>query len=152
MTDLNGKIYRLTCNVTNMTYIGSTTTALSIRLHQHAIKYEKFTHFKEGNYCGAFQIIKNDDYKIELVEEYNCNTKAELCARERYWYDLEKATEGVVLANINLPYRFYADLQEQRKRTDAKRATNPDRIASKKSSNRRRYLLKKELSFYNIQE
>jgi len=152
MTDLSGKIYRLTCNVSQMTYIGSTTTSLTIRLHQHAIKYEKYTHFKEGNYCGAFQIIKNDDYKIELLEEYPCKTKEELLKRERYWYDLEKAMEGVVLANLILPYRFYADLQAQRKRTDAKRATNPERIASKQSSNRRRYLLKKELSFYNIQE
>ena len=152
MTDLNGKIYRLTCNVSQMTYIGSTTTSLSIRLHQHAIKYEKYTDFKEGNYCGSFQIIKNDDYKIELLENYPCKSKTELRQRERYWYDLEKATDGVVLANLILPYRFYADLQEQRRKTDAKRATNPDRIASKKSSNHRRYLLKKELSFYNILE
>ena len=150
MTDLNGKIYRLTCNVTNMTYIGSTTTSLPIRLHQHAIKYEKYTNFNYGNYCGSFQIIKNDNYKIELLEEYPCKSKTELRQRERYWYDLEKSQEGVVLANLNLPYRFYADLQAQRKRTDDKRKENPNRIASKKESNRRRYLLRKELSYYNI--
>ena len=150
MTDLNGKIYRLTCNVTGMTYIGSTASPLPVRLQQHSFRQEQFTKYEIGNYCGSFKIIEGSDYKIELIEEYPCNSKTELRMRERYWYDLEK--EKVTLCNLFLPYRFYADLQEQRRKIDAKRATNPDRIASRQSSNRRRYLLKKELTFYNIQE
>jgi hypothetical protein len=135
-----------------MTYIGSTASPLPMRLQQHAFKHEQFTKYEIGNYCGSFKIIEGGDYKIELIEEYPCNSKTELRMRERYWYDLEKSQEGAVLANIILPYRFYADLQEQRRKTDAKRATNPDRIASKKASNHRRYLLRRQLSFYNILE
>jgi len=145
----DGKIYRMTCNKTGLGYVGSTCSTLSQRLYNHAFKWEAWKQQKANN-CGSFKIIEGGDYKIELVEEYPSNSKTELLKRERYWFDLEK--EKVTLCNLFLPYRFYADLQEQRRKTDAKRATNPDRIASRQSSNRKRYLLKKELTFYNIQE
>jgi hypothetical protein len=135
-----------------MTYIGSTASPLPVRLQQHSFRQEQFTKYEIGNYCGSFKIIEGSDYKIELIEEYPCNSKTELRMRERYWYDLERVKEGAVLANIILPYRFYADLQEQRRKTDAKRATNPHRIALRKSSNRRRYLLRQQLTFFNMQE
>jgi hypothetical protein len=143
----DGKIYRLVCNKTGLAYVGSTCETIQHRYNAHRNKYDAWKAGKT-NRCGSFRIVEGNDFRIELIENYPCNSKIELTQRERHWFDIEK--QHSTLCNVFLPHRFYADLQAQRKRTDAKRATNPERIASKKSSNRRRYLLRKELLNYNL--
>jgi len=84
----NGKIYKIIDNTNGNIYIGSTTNKLKYRLNNH-IKY---------NECISKEIIKNNDYKIELIENYPCNNNNELRKREQYYIDNLKCI------NINNSY------------------------------------------------
>jgi hypothetical protein len=143
----DGRIYRLVCNKTGLTYIGSTCDTLSRRLAGHRNKYYKWKAGLEHK-CGSFKILEEDDYKIHLVENFPCDNKKELTIRERHWYDEYK--KEVELCNLIMPYRHYEDLQAQRKACDNKRKNNPERIDYKRRNARMRYCLKQQLSCFNL--
>jgi len=67
------KIYRIIDNTNGNVYIGKTDQPLNIRLTKH--KYD----FKVGKNCSSCQILKNNDWRYELIEETDDET------RERYW-------------------------------------------------------------------
>ena len=73
----NGKIYKIIDNTNNNIYVGSTTKTLKERLDNH---------IKNLN-CVSRDIIKNNDFKIELIEYYPCKNKQELLWRERYYIE-----------------------------------------------------------------
>jgi hypothetical protein len=80
----NGKIYKIVCNKTNLVYIGSTTEKyLCNRLKGHVYKFKE----NKTNYT-SFKVLENNDYYIELIELYPCNSKDELLVRERYYFDI----------------------------------------------------------------
>jgi hypothetical protein len=94
MTDYSkGKIYKLTCSDPELVYYGSTISPLSHRFSRH--KYS----FSVGKYCSSAKLFERDyeNVKIELIEDYPCNSKKELEARER------EHTNGKVCANDNRP-------------------------------------------------
>ncbi len=72
----NGKIYKIVCNITDDVYIGSTIKSLKYRLERHL----------DSN-CISKEIIKNGNYKIELIENYPCNNNNDLRKREQYYID-----------------------------------------------------------------
>jgi len=79
------KIYKLVCNVTGMVYIGSTCKkTLAIRLSGHVRHYKRWLDGKH-HYVSSFDILKEGDYKIVLIEDYPCERKDQLYARECYW-------------------------------------------------------------------
>jgi len=79
----NGKIYRIDGG--GLTYIGSTTNNyLSTRLAGHKCDYNRFLDGKK-NYYTSFEILKTDNYRIELLEKFPCDSKDELTAREGYY-------------------------------------------------------------------
>jgi len=83
-----GKIYMIRCNKTQLIYIGSTTKQyLSQRMGRHVACYKHWTNGK-GPYMSSFDIIKNGDYIILLVELYPCKSNDELRMREQYHIDL----------------------------------------------------------------
>ncbi len=83
-----GKIYKIVDNTNNNIYIGSTCCKyLSERLRGHKGCY---THYLKGklNYNNAVNdILKNNNYYIDLLETYPCNNKDELIKRERYYIE-----------------------------------------------------------------
>ena len=79
-----GKIYKIVDNTSNNVYIGSTCKTLKLRLSGHTSHYKLYVKGK-FNYVTSFDIFKNDDYEILLVESFPCDYKDELLARERYW-------------------------------------------------------------------
>ena len=95
----NGKIYRIYCNITKKCYIGSTTTTLSRRLSTHRGCYKKFLNGGLYHYMSSFEVLKNNDYVIILIENYECKSKEELFQRERYYI------ENTECVNINIPNR-----------------------------------------------
>ena len=82
----NGKIYKITDNSNDNVYIGSTCKTLNERLLQHKYDYKRFL---KGLFPSvkSFDIIKNDDYNIELLENCDIKTKQELIARERFFIE-----------------------------------------------------------------
>ena len=80
----NGKIYKIVDNTNNNVYIGSTCKTLKQRLSGHVSACKRYLKGK-NNYITSFDIIKNNDYEILLVESFPCDYKDDLLARERYW-------------------------------------------------------------------
>ena len=68
----NGKIYSIRSPNNEKYYIGSTTQQLCMRMAHHR-KYKDTTASEIFNSGGAY---------IELLENYSCNNKEELCKRE----------------------------------------------------------------------
>ena len=76
----NGKIYRLVSKHSPIPYYGSTCTDLRKRLYKH-----KSSYLLQNDNCTFHKLIELGDYKIELVENYPCNSRRELELREAYW-------------------------------------------------------------------
>jgi hypothetical protein len=92
-----GKIYTLRSYQTNEIYIGSTIDLLPKRLWKHKTDYKCWKNGKKP-YITSFELIKYDDYYIELLELFPCNSKAELEKREghhiRYMECVNKLIAG----------------------------------------------------------
>jgi len=81
------KIYKIIDNTNGNVYIGKTEKKLCDRLAGHRYDY------RNNGACYSKEIIKNGDYKIELIEETDDET------RERYWI------ENIECVNKNIPGR-----------------------------------------------
>ena len=108
----NGKIYTIRSFQTEKYYIGSTNhKTLSQRLSKHKGSYREWLKDKK-KYITSFEILKYDDYYIELLELYPCNLKAELHKREGELIRLHKDS----LVNMCIPCRthkeYYIDNKE----------------------------------------
>ena len=84
MGDYNkGKIYQIKNTIDDGVYVGSTIAPLNRRMVKH--KYSA----KNNCYCSPLFTVMNehgfDKFFIELIEEYPCNSKIELLAREGHW-------------------------------------------------------------------
>ena len=90
-----GKMYKIIDNTNENVYVGSTCEpTLARRLSRHVANYKCYL---KGTYkyTTSFEIIKNNDYDIILIENYPCNTKDELYARERYWTNQIKCVNKI---------------------------------------------------------
>ena len=104
----NSKIYKIVDNTNNNIYIGSTTKKyLSTRLSEHKSKYKRFLEGKSKSGFTSFDIIKNNDYDIILLELVICNSKCELHKKERYYI------ETLDCINNNIPGRTRKEYQKE---------------------------------------
>ena len=108
MKYLNAKIYKIVDNTNNNVYIGSTCLSLKERLQGHRYKYNRY---KKKNSKGnsSYDIIKNNDYKIELLEYYPCKSKQELFTKEREYIENNKCI------NIYRPITTYQERVDKEK-------------------------------------
>lgn len=80
------KIYKITSPNSNKIYIGSTCDDLNKRLTKHKGNYK--TYLKGNyNYVTAFEILKNPNAQITLLENYPCKNEKELHEREKKWIE-----------------------------------------------------------------
>jgi hypothetical protein len=86
----NGKIYKLIDNTNGNIYIGSTIQTLKRRLQKHVADYNGVLNGWKKTACASYNIIKNDNYKIELIVNYPCNNNTELCIKEQEYIDMYK--------------------------------------------------------------
>ena len=91
-----GKIYKIVCNETGLIYVGSTTQELNARLSKHKSNYKLYLDGKE-TFVTSYEIIKNNNFKIELLELVNCNCNKEFLNKEKYWI------ENMDCVNICIP-------------------------------------------------
>jgi len=96
----NGKIYKLWSNQTDLVYIGSTCNPLHKRFYQHKNHYKNIK-----QYITAFELLKYEDCKIELIETYSCKSKEELNAREGYWIRKENCVNKCVAGRGKKEYQ-----------------------------------------------
>lgn len=111
----NGKIYSIRSHLKpNSVYIGSTTQSLAKRIADHKRNYKAYLK-GNGHYITSFKLIKHPDCYIELIEDYECNSKRELERRE-----------GELIRSINcvnkvIPGRTNAEYYEDNKEAIAAR-------------------------------
>lgn len=74
-----GKIYKLVSKETNLIYIGSTTNELIERFYSHKSSYK----CEPTKGRKSYHMLKYKDCEIKLIENYPCNSKAELKDKER---------------------------------------------------------------------
>ena len=107
----NSKIYKIVDNTNGNIYIGSTVKKLSERLGQHRTAYKMFLDGKRGN-VKSFEIIKNGDYDIILLEECkDITNKEQLYARERYYIDSLECVNKVIPGRTSK--EWYEDNKDQ---------------------------------------
>ena len=109
-----GKIYKLIDLSNNNEYYGSTISPLRIRLEGHKGDYKTFLLGKKSMRKSG-EIIKNKNFKIELVEDYPCNNDLELRMREQYYIDNNECI------NIQKAYLSKEDYYKRKRLQDAKR-------------------------------
>lgn len=92
------KIYRLVCNITGLNYYGSTVQQLHQRKSGHK------TSFNRGCNLTSSKIIEGGNYDIILVEEFPCENKNQLEARERYYIDNNECINKNIPTRTNKEY------------------------------------------------
>ena len=105
---IDSKIYKIIDNTNQNIYIGSTIQSLRQRLSGHEHDARKY---KDGYGCGSQDIIKNGDYKIELVEAVPCESLQELHKHEQKWIDRHQGQ----LVNKICSYKSKEQKEQDRK-------------------------------------
>ena len=103
-----GKIYKIVCNVTGLIYIGSTCEpTLARRLAKHTSLYKIWTN-DNTKVCNmtSFKILENNNYDIILIEDYPCERKDQLHARERHYIETIVCVNKVIPTRSIIEYRF----------------------------------------------
>jgi len=95
----NGKIYKIVSEYIDKIYIGSTCEpTLSRRLSSHKKSYKRWLENKT-TFITSFELLKLGEVSIILLENYKCNNKDELRAKERYYIELNKD----IIVNKQIP-------------------------------------------------
>ena len=118
-----GKIYKIECLTTGLIYVGSTTKDyLSQRLTKHICAYRQYL---RGTYrfTTSFKIIENNNYRIELLEEVNCETKDQLLIREGHYIRLLDCVNRCVAGRTDKQY--WIDKKDDIKRKQSARFNCP---------------------------
>lgn len=147
----NGKIYSISSATAGICYIGSTTNTLINRLRHHCHCYDAYRDTGNGKFSiSSRKVLDYDDYRIQLIENYPCQNRDELWAREAY-YILN--TENCI--NDNIPGRskkqYYQDNREkisETRRLDRKANPEKHRVWSlrTRTKNKHRNALRRKLA------
>jgi len=98
------KIYKIVDNTNGNVYIGSTTQSLSQRLAGHNSSYKGIL---KGNqkFITSFEIIKNGNYDIVLLEEFSCDNKEQLHAKERVYIESNECINHTIPTRTSKEYK-----------------------------------------------
>ena len=125
-----GKIYKIVSDNIEGTYYGSTADTLWSRFGKHN---SKFRAWKKGSkeYYTSYKLIEAGNAKIFLVENYPCNSKIELKARERFYIENNDCVNKCI-PNRTLK-EYYQDNKEKFKEY---RQTNKEKIKEYRQTNK----------------
>ncbi len=92
----NGKIYKIECNAKGKVYVGSTAEpTLARKLAKHVNNYKEYLKGK-SHFITSFEILKNEDYDIVLLEDCPCDRKDQLHAREKHYIKTIECVNKIV--------------------------------------------------------
>jgi len=111
---INGKIYALISESAQITYYGSTIQRLSQRQAEHQRDYRN--HLNNNGYkCSSFDVLKHQDAKIILIEEFPCKTRLELEQREGHWQKNNPCINIYMAGRDSKKYRKTDEFRESHK-------------------------------------
>lgn len=108
---IKGKIYKLVGG--GKTYYGSTIKTLEERLINHKCDYKRNHHN-----LTAFEVLKEDDCKIELVEDILCDSLSELRLKEAEYIKNNDCVNKVVPGRTNKEWLDDNKERRQKYKTD----------------------------------
>jgi hypothetical protein len=149
----NGKIYKVIDNNHNLIYYGSTINKLCKRIATHREAYRK-----KKAYYTIFEIFDKyglENCKIELVENFPCNNRKELDAREGFYIKNNECVNKFVAGRSKEYYKEYQKeyqkkLYEKKKdlikiKNEKYREKNKDLIKNKRDANKEKMNLYQKL-------
>lgn len=92
------KIYKLECNTTGKVYFGSTKLSLKTILQEH----KKNRHKKNRT---SSQVVENNDFSIQLLEEVEYSDKKVLAKRKRYYIENNDCVNKVIPGRTEKEYK-----------------------------------------------
>jgi len=98
-------IYKLLCNKTSNCYIGSTKRNINNRISEHKSNYKN-----NHGLTKSVEILKNEDYQVIILEEFEINTLDEL--KIQYTKEREYIEKELNCINKNLPFRTKEDIKK----------------------------------------
>ena len=103
-----GKVYKITNG--DLTYIGSTTTGLAQRLAQH--KYDKngYDAGKNNKNLTSFQLLQDANAVITLLEDFPCERREQLTARERFYIESSNCVNKYIPSRTITEYNHDAEV------------------------------------------
>jgi hypothetical protein len=131
-----GQIYKLYNEDCNDVYIGSTTRSLCLRKKAH-IDHNTVGRKSYGD------IFSTDNYKIEKMEDFPCESSVQLRKREREILELTKSM-GYNVCNQHAPWRDPDEAKRLHKQA-IKNYYKSDRGKEKKKGQNQRYQAKIKL-------
>jgi len=108
----NGKIYKIVSDFTDNIYVGSTCCPLSKRIYQHKGNYNNYLNTNK-KYVTSYELIKLGEVDIILIEDFPCDNKNQLHARERYWIEQNKDKIVNKVHPTRTKREYYNDNKEQ---------------------------------------
>ena len=133
----NSKIYKIIDNTNGNMYVGSTTQSLAQRLAGHVRCYKGFLQGTQ-QFTSSFDIIKNSNYDIVLLEEINCETKEQLHARERFHIENNNCINLVIPTRTEKEYRE-AHKERRQETTKLYREKHKERLQEQKREYDKKY-------------
>jgi len=111
---LNGKIYALISETTGLIYYGSTIQRLSQRKGEHMRDYRNHI-LNNGYKCSSFDVLKHQDAKIILIEEFPCTSRLELETREGFYQKNNHCTNIYIAGRDTKKYKKTEEYRQERK-------------------------------------
>ena len=105
-----GKIYKITDIGYNKCYIGSTCEKLSKRMERHRKDYCSYLNNTLKTWTTSLELFKEygkDNLKIELIENYPCESKEELLRREGYFIQNTDCVNRCIAGRTPKEYKEY---------------------------------------------
>ena len=121
-----GKIYKITYNITGLTYYGSTTQPISQRTGQHRNDFKN----NRGD-CNSKLVLAGGNYDYCLVEKCPCDDKSELHKRERFYIESNECINLIIPGRTTKEYRA-AHKEETAEYGKVYRSENKETIAKRK--------------------
>jgi hypothetical protein len=100
----NAKIYKIYSYENDDVYYGSTVETLSQRMAHHKTHLKLYKEGKYG-YLTSFKILELTSAKIELVENYPCNSREELLQREGYYIRNNNCVNKIIAGRTRKEWR-----------------------------------------------
>ena len=135
------KIYKIVSSQTDKIYIGSTKQKLGNRLSGHKTSYKAWLKDNNHYYLTSFEILKFNDYAIELIESCIYIDNFERDTKEGHYIKLNKLICVNKRIETRTPKEYLQDNQEtikhyrdyHREEMKQYRQNNKEKISERKS-------------------
>ena len=125
------RIYKIVCNKTGMVYVGSTVQTLKRRLSKHKTDYKMYLDGNSHHYTTSHKIIENNDFYIELIEEFEYNNKKDILDKEgKYIREIDCVNRCVTGRTRKEYHKKWRD--DNKEKLKKYREDNKDKIKERK--------------------